>query len=65
MAFRDFESLGDDLLEAIDGVDEVVGREDGDHRLRVVFGNHGRAKTDSVHRVAAGRLAEETLLSNT
>ena len=57
-----FESLGDDLLEAIDGADEMVGREDGDHRVRVVLGDHGRAETDGVDRVAAGRLAEELFL---
>ena len=61
MVLRHFESLGDDLLEAIDGADEMVGREDGDHRVRVVPGDHGRPETDGIERVAAGRLAEELL----
>ena len=39
----------------------MVGREDGDHRVRVVPGDHGRTETDRIDRVAAGRLAEELL----
>ena len=51
----------DDRLEPVDRLDDVVGREDADHRLRVAPGEHRRAEADGVERVAPARLAEELL----
>ena len=51
----------DDRLELIDRLDDVVGGEDADGRLRVAPGENGRAEADGVERVAPARLAQELL----
>ena len=59
MLLRQRESLLNDLAEAIDGADNMVGREDGDHGVWIVAADHRRAQTNGIERVAARRLAEE------
>ena len=58
-ALDQFKALGDDPLKLGPGFDEMVGREDADHGLGILGGQHGRAQAHRVERIAAHRLAEE------
>ena len=46
-------------MEDLDGLDEVVGGEDGEDGVRVGLGEHGRGEAHGVERVAGDGLAEE------
>ena len=58
------ESLGDDLPELLDRLDQVIGGEHGDHGLRIVRGQHGRAEPHGVQRVAASPARRGTARSS-
>ena len=55
--------VGHNALEFINGLDQVVGGEDGDHRLGVAPGNHRRAVPGDVDGVAADRLPQVAIIT--